>query len=166
MWAGALAATIADTIPAPLAATIAGPLSGIVAHAVAILVNRVRPGALVLSGALSSVVTHTVAICINILAGALTLTRPLALLGKDGRRSGNQRDERKCQDKCYAPCSCMHDTISLFILLACSHFSKPSMFVWLEYSNTVWRTDGGQPQSVWKIARYALRSTGRSTSTR
>jgi hypothetical protein len=112
MRADALAATIAHTVPAPLAATIAGPLAGIVTHAVAIFVNRVRPGALVLACALPRIVTHAVAIFVNRHAGALTLTRPLALLGKGGRCSGNQRDERECQDECYAPCSCVHDTLS------------------------------------------------------
>jgi hypothetical protein len=122
MRAGTLATTIADAVPAPLAAAIAGPLPGIVADAIAILVNRVRPGALVptdaLPGALSSIVTHAVAICINVLACTLALTRPLTLLGKDGRRGSNQRDERKCQDECYAPCSCVHDTLSPYALYA------------------------------------------------
>jgi hypothetical protein len=131
MRAGALAAAIAHTISAPLAAAIAGPLSGIVTHAVAILVNIVWPGALVLTstlpGALSSIVTHAIAICVHKLACALTLARPLALLGKGGRCSGNQRDERKCQDECYSPCSYVHDTISLCFLdtPACSPLSEP-----------------------------------------
>jgi hypothetical protein len=127
MRAGALAATIAHTIPAPLTAAIAGPLSGIVAHAVAILVNIVWPGALVLPGALSGIVTHAVAISIHKFPGTLPLTRPLALLGKDGRCSGNQRDECERQDECHSPCSCIHDTISLCFLdtLARSVVSKP-----------------------------------------
>jgi hypothetical protein len=134
MRAGALAAAIAHTVPAPLAAAIAGPLAGIVTDAVAILVNRVRPGALVLTGALSrplaGIVTHTIAILVNIFACALTLIRPLALLGKGGRCGGNQSHQRECQDECYSPCSCMHDTISLCFLdtLACSAFSKPALY--------------------------------------
>jgi hypothetical protein len=118
--AGALAATIAHTVPAPLAATIAGPLAGIVAHAVAIFVNRVRPGALVLACALPRIVTDAVAICIHRRAGALALTRPLALLGKDGRCSGNQRDEREGNDEGGSEGSGVHDVFS-FVYVRLAH---------------------------------------------
>jgi hypothetical protein len=106
MWAGALATTIAHTVPATVAATIAGPLAGIVAHAIAIFVNRVRPGALVLACALSrplaGIVTNTIAILVNIFACALTLTRPLALLGKGGGCDGKPCYQRKDDQQCAA----------------------------------------------------------------
>jgi hypothetical protein len=102
MWAGALATTIAHTVPATVATAIAGPLAGIVAHAIAIFVNRVRPGALVLAGALAGIVTHTIAILVNIFACALTLTRPLALLGKGGGCDGKPCYQRKDDQQCAA----------------------------------------------------------------
>jgi hypothetical protein len=113
MRAGALAAAIAHTIPSPLAAAIAGPLAGIVAHAVLILVSIVWPGALTLPGARPRIVTDTVAICIHRRAGALALTRPPALLGKDGRCGGNQSYQREREDERYAPYSCIHSAFSL-----------------------------------------------------
>jgi hypothetical protein len=121
MRAGALAATIAHTVPAPLAAAVTRALAGIITHAIAILVNVVRPGALVLPDTLprplAGIITHAIAIFVNILACAwtLTLTRPLALLGKGGGCSGKQSYQRERQDECYSPCSCFHDAFSLAI---------------------------------------------------